>query len=171
MMLRLYKNERGFTLIELLVVLAIIAILAAVAIPALMSYTQRARETRVLGELASFKTVVEAWAVDEGKGYYPNDDDSNNDKVDKDIVGVMEKAEIEWPPEDPWGKDYTYEVTDDNRDFIIYTINEPDDLVLYVTNKADPTKGEGADDWEGLAPGPDPDDEGGDEEEQNGEQG
>ena len=72
MMLRLYKNERGFTLIELLVVLAIIAILAAVAIPALMNYTQRARETRVLGELASFKTVVEAWAVDEGKGYYPD---------------------------------------------------------------------------------------------------
>ena len=138
-MLKLYKNERGFTLIELLVVLAIIAILAAVAIPALMNYTQRARETRVLGELASFKTVVEAWAVDEGKGYYP---DAANGGEYEEIGNVMDEASIEWPPEDPWGKDYTYEVTDDNRDFIIYTINEPDGEILYVTNKTDPAKTE-----------------------------
>jgi hypothetical protein len=88
-----------------------------------------------------------------------------------DHLAVDEDASIEWPPEDPWGKKYEYKVDGEKRNFIIYTINEPDDLVLYVTNKADPTKGEGADDWEGLAPGPDPDDEGGDEEEQNGEQG
>ena len=139
-MLKLYKNERGFTLIELLVVLAIIAILAAVAIPALMNYTQRARETRVLGELASFKTVVEAWAVDEGKGYYP---EATSDDDDEDTIkAVMAKAEITWAPVDPWGKEYDYKVDGDKRNFIIYTINEPDGEILYVTNKTDPAKTE-----------------------------
>jgi len=155
MMLRLYKNERGFTLIELLVVLAIIAILAAVAIPALMNYTQRARETRVLGELASFKTVVEAWAVDEGKGYYPDEGEASDpvDPEDKTVGDVMAEASIEWPPEDPWGEEYEYKVDDDNRNFIIYTINEPDDLILYVTNKTDPAKSDSetkAGEWDNL---------------------
>lgn len=152
MMLRLYKNERGFTLIELLVVLAIIAILAAVAIPALMNYTQRARETRVLGELASFKTVVEAWAVDEGKGYYPDEGEAStgDDPVDpesKTVGDVMKDASIEWPPEDPWGEEYEYKVDDDNRNFIIYTINEPDGEILYVTNTTDPDKAKSVGGW------------------------
>ena len=154
MMLRLYKNERGFTLIELLVVLAIIAILAAVAIPALMNYTHRARETRVLGELASFKTVVEAWAVDEGKGHYPD-----NTKV----VEVMDKAKIVWKDttdttddeeavKNPWGGDYNYAPTDEEgtdddpvyRGFIIWTDCEPDEgYILYVTNTTDPVKAAG----------------------------
>ena len=57
-----------FYLIELLVVVAIIAILVIVAIPALMNYTQNARESRVLGDLAKQKTVVEAYAATDGKG-------------------------------------------------------------------------------------------------------
>jgi len=152
-MLKLYKNERGFTLIELLVVLAIIAILAAVAIPALMNYTQRARETRVLGELASFKTVVEAWAVDEGKGHYPDEDPATSgdpgEPGEGTISAVMEKAEIVWGNlENPWGEKYHYKVkekgTGDDavpREFIIWTICEPDDdYILYVTNTTDPKK-------------------------------
>lgn len=149
-MLKLYKNERGFTLIELLVVLAIIAILAAVAIPALMNYTQRARETRVLGELASFKTVVEAWAVDEGKGYYPDEGEAStgDDPVDpesKTVGDVMKDASIEWPPEDPWGEKYEYKVDGEKRNFIIWTDCEPDEgYILYVTNTTDPVKAHGS---------------------------
>lgn len=161
-MLKLYKNERGFTLIELLVVLAIIAILAAVAIPALMNYTQRARETRVLGELASFKTVVEAWAVDEGKGHYPDEDPATSgdpgEPGEGTISAVMEKAEIVWESTDdgeavknPWGGDYYYAPTKEegedaaNRGFIIWTDCEPDDgYILYVTNTTDPVKAHGS---------------------------
>lgn len=166
-MLKLYKNERGFTLIELLVVLAIIAILAAVAIPALMNYTQRARETRVLGELASFKTVVEAWAVDEGKGHYPDENTLKDE--------VMDKAEIVWAEvENPWGGEYHYAPTDSEgvdvdvvyRGFIIWTDCEPDDgYILYVTNTTDPVKAAGKVDDGKLTLT----DDDGEEEEENGD--
>ena len=162
-MLKLYKNERGFTLIELLVVLAIIAILAAVAIPALMNYTHRARETRVLGELASFKTVVEAWAVDEGKGHYPDESTLKDE--------VMHKAEITWDGvENPWGGDYNYAPSDEEgsgvdvvyRGFIIWTDCEPDEgYILYVTNTTDPVKAKG--EVQGGKFVPDQSGEGGDE--------
>ena len=55
----------------------------------------------------------------------------------------MAEASIEWPPEDPWGDVYTYDVDEEKRNFIIYTTNEPDDLILYVTNTTDPVKAAG----------------------------
>lgn len=126
------KNDRGFTLIELLVVVAIIAILAAVAIPALMNYTQNARESRVLGDLASYKTVVEAYAATDGKGHYPGNDE---------VEGIMDKAAIDWPPEDPRGESFSYAVDDSGRNYAIWTVCEPeDDFILVVTNGTDPAK-------------------------------
>ena len=51
--------QKGFTLIELMIVVAIIGILAAIAIPQYQNYVTKAQVTRVIGELGSYKTMVD----------------------------------------------------------------------------------------------------------------
>jgi len=62
------KFYRGFTLIELLIVVAIIAILAAIAVPNFLEAQTRAKVSRVMADLRSFSTAIEAYTVDQG-GY------------------------------------------------------------------------------------------------------
>ena len=58
------QMQKGFTLIELMIVVAIIGILAAIAIPQYQNYVVKAQVTRAIGELGSYKTLVDLCLTD-----------------------------------------------------------------------------------------------------------
>lgn len=104
------RNQRGFTLVELLVVVAIIAILSAVLLPRLLGYTNQARVSRAMSDLASMRSIVEAYAANEGQGYYPTADNS----ADGGVAKVLQAKGVAWatqanPVKDPWGTGYRYQ--------------------------------------------------------------
>ncbi|MEW5936165.1 MAG: type II secretion system protein, partial [Bacillota bacterium] len=86
------RNQKGFTLVELLVVVAIIAILAGVLLPQLMGYTTKARESRAMSDLATMRSILEAYCADEGKGSYPKPDNTADDGIAK----VLQAHGVKW---------------------------------------------------------------------------
>ena len=57
-------KREGFTLIELLIVVAIIAILAAIAVPNFLESQTRAKVSRVMADMRTIATAIEAYTVD-----------------------------------------------------------------------------------------------------------
>jgi len=64
------QKNRAFTLIELLVVIAIIAILAAIVVVSLSSARTRARDARVVQEMAQVRSLAEIYASGNSDSYY-----------------------------------------------------------------------------------------------------
>ncbi|MDI6604224.1 MAG: type II secretion system protein GspG [Thermoanaerobacteraceae bacterium] len=132
------RNEKGFTLVELIVVVAIIAILTAVLLPKLLGYTDNARESRAKGDLASMKSVIEAYAASEGNGKYP---------ADADAAKTLLAAHGINTPTDPWGNPYNYAASTNQDSYIIISFGRDgaqkgnDDM--YVTESISPTKDTG----------------------------
>jgi general secretion pathway protein G len=111
---RLTKNQsvrsaqQGFTLVEMLLVLVILATLAAIVYPKVMGRSEQARITAAQTQIASFKTVLDAFEVDTGK--YPVGRNGLMDLIQqpRDAVG-WHGPYLESIPKDPWGNAYLYE--------------------------------------------------------------
>jgi general secretion pathway protein G len=101
------RAARGFTLVELLLVLVILGILAAIVIPKFSGRTEQAKEQAAVTQIATFRTALDAFEVD--NGFYP--------KGLQDLITQPSEAQ-NWRgpylqsdkvPVDPWGNEYIYQ--------------------------------------------------------------
>jgi general secretion pathway protein G len=101
-------QQRGFTLVEMLLVLVILATLAAIVLPKVMGRGEQARQTAAQAQIASFKTVLDAFEVDTGS--YPKGKNGLNDLIQqpRDVTG-WHGPYLDNIPMDPWGNAYIYE--------------------------------------------------------------
>jgi len=104
----LSQRRQGFTLVEMLLVLVILGVLAAIVYPKVAGRGEQARVTSTQTQIASFKTALDAFEVD--NGYYPKGRNGLLDLVQKPRDAVNWRGPyLESIPKDPWGNDYTYE--------------------------------------------------------------
>jgi len=102
------QSRQGFTLVEMLLVLVILGVLAAIVYPKVAGRGEQARVTSTQTQIASFKTALDAFEVD--NGYYPKGRNGLLDLVQKPRDAVNWRGPyLESIPKDPWGNDYIYE--------------------------------------------------------------
>lgn len=84
------KAQSGLTLIELMIVVAIIGVLASIALPAYKDYTEKARISQAISDIAAIAVKIEAYWQD-ARAYPPS------------LADVGAAAMV-----DPWGNAYFY---------------------------------------------------------------
>ena len=98
------RLPRAFTLVEMLLVVTIIGILAALVIPKIVGRSEQARVTAAHADIASIKTALDAFEVD--NGFYP--------KSLQDLITQPNNTPnwhgpyLDKIPQDPWGHNYIY---------------------------------------------------------------
>ena len=120
-----FRNQ-AFTLVEMLLVLVILATLAAIVYPKVAGRSEQARLTAAQTQIASFKTALDAFDVD--NGYYPKGKSGLGDLVQKPRdAGNWHGPYLDSIPKDPWNQDYIYESPGKHNptSYDVYSVGPP----------------------------------------------
>ncbi|HNR34472.1 MAG TPA: type II secretion system protein GspG [Candidatus Hydrogenedentes bacterium] len=95
------SDKGGFTLIELILVTVIIGILAGMVTLTFAGRAEEARRRAAKGDIASYGTAIDLYALDHNDKYPSSLQDLASGK--RKYVKELNK--------DPWGNDYVYKVS------------------------------------------------------------
>jgi general secretion pathway protein G len=121
--LKQVNTPNGFTLLELIVVVAIIGLLVSLVGPRLTGQIAKGEVQAAKAQIDSLVKVVEAYRVD--LGHYP--------KASVGLEALWNKPADNNPrwrgpylqkalPLDPWGNPYTYELLDNDKNFLVRSL-------------------------------------------------
>lgn len=103
-------NKKGFTLIELMLVVIIIGVLASMVMPRLVGRSEEARLAAAKADInANISLALDLYEMDNGR--YPSSLDKLTDR------NPNRGAYLKRKPLDPWGRTYTYTVSNDGKDY------------------------------------------------------
>jgi general secretion pathway protein G len=101
---------RGFTLIEIMVVVVIIGLLAALILPNVMGNVDKAKTSKVRGDIQGIETALTMYKLDNYK--YPSTDLGLTALVqrpnDPTVRNWREGGYLKRASKDPWGNPYQY---------------------------------------------------------------
>src|SRR6266487_69961 len=102
------RKQTAFTLIELLLVMVILIILASIVVPKMSGYSEKARKSKAITEIGSFKTALQAFEIDCGR--FPTSDEGLKALVSPPpgVQNYKQGGYMEEIPMDPWGNQYQY---------------------------------------------------------------
>ncbi|MDR9786150.1 MAG: type II secretion system protein GspG [Peptococcaceae bacterium MAG4] len=120
---RYLNNEKGFSMIEMMVVLIIIAVLMAGGIKFYLGYIENSRVTKAKAQISTMQAALDAYYAEQSK--YPAD---KAGLLNAGIAATEDESTdriITIEAEDPWGKQYKYDVKkDDQSAYVVYTGND-----------------------------------------------
>ena len=123
MQMKKVKFRSGFTLIELLVVLVILGLLAGLVGPNVMKYIGSSKVEVTRAQLEDLSAGLDLFKLDVGR--YPDSKEGLRALVESDanITGwdgpYLRKKRV---PQDPWNRDYIYEIPGQGNDFELYSL-------------------------------------------------
>jgi general secretion pathway protein G len=101
-------RRNAFTLIELLLVMVILVILASIVVPKMTGYSERARKTKAVTEIESFKSALKMFEIDCGR--FPTSEEGLQALTHQPngVQGWKQGGYMDDIPNDPWGNPYQY---------------------------------------------------------------
>ncbi len=101
-------KRRAFTLIELLLVMVILVVLAGIVVPKMTGYSEKARKSKAITEIGSFKTALQAFEIDNGR--FPTNEEGLKALVQQPagLQNWKQGGYMESVPNDPWDHPYVY---------------------------------------------------------------
>lgn len=106
------KKHGGFSLTELMVVMVILGMLATATALAMRGYSDSARRTKVVTEIATYVNAIDAFYAVQGR--YPTNDEGLailTAKTKNSPSGYVKKL-----TKDPWGHPYVYQAPGTKKD-------------------------------------------------------
>ena len=115
--MRHLRSKSGLTLIELMVVLLILALFAALVVPRFTGQVDTARINTTRHQIQIMAVALDTYRLDMGE--YPDSLTALTESQGEKWNGpYLRPARI---PEDPWGNEYIYTVTEAGSDFDLYS--------------------------------------------------